>query len=132
MCRQYTSYVTFSHAVNTHLLLHITLHGPRMCWCASSHLHGHPCVRFDRCSLSLSLLLTLFLSVCFSYPFFYANGNSETRQAAQRQKCQEVRETCWVAERNCETVVSNARVWATGDERMPQLLKGAQHLTRQF
>ena len=27
ICRQYTSYVIFSHAVNTHSLLHITLHG---------------------------------------------------------------------------------------------------------
>ena len=35
LCRQYTSYVTFSHAVNTHSLLHISLHGSRMCWCAS-------------------------------------------------------------------------------------------------
>ena len=29
-CKQYTSYVTFSHAVNTHSLLHITLHGSRV------------------------------------------------------------------------------------------------------
>ena len=27
LCRRYTSHVTFSHAVNTHSLLHITLHG---------------------------------------------------------------------------------------------------------
>ena len=51
-----TSPVNFSHAVNTPSLLHITLHGSRMCWCASSHLHGHTCVRLDRLfSLSLSL-----------------------------------------------------------------------------
>ena len=34
-CRQHNSHVTFSHVVNTHWLLHITLHGSRMCWCAS-------------------------------------------------------------------------------------------------
>ena len=69
-CKQYTLYVTFSHAVNTH----ITLHGLRMCWCASCHLHGHPC-RAPECCLFLdSLFTTLFLSVCFSYPsFFYQN-----------------------------------------------------------
>ena len=64
LCKQCTSYVTFSHAVNTHSLLHITLHGSRMCWCASSHLHRHPCVRLD--GLFSSLFLTLFLCVCFS------------------------------------------------------------------
>ena len=65
VCGQYTSHVTFSHAVNTHSLLHITLHGSRMCWCASRHLHGHP-----RCAtwlFVLSLFLTLFPSVCFSF-----------------------------------------------------------------
>ena len=45
--KQYTAHVSFSHAVNTHSLLHITLHGSRMCWCASCHLHSHPCVRLD-------------------------------------------------------------------------------------
>ena len=52
--------VIFSHAMNTHSLLLITLHGSRMCWCASSHLHGHPCVRLDR-------LFTLCSSPC-SFP----------------------------------------------------------------
>ena len=51
-CRQYTSYVTFSHAANTHSLLHITLHGSRMCWCASSHPHGHPCHAPECCLFS--------------------------------------------------------------------------------
>ena len=60
VCKQYTSYVTFSHAVNTHYLLHITLHGSRMCWCASCHLHGHP-----RCAVVRSL--TLCSSPC-SFP----------------------------------------------------------------
>ena len=52
VCQLYTSYDTFSHAVNTHCLSHITLHGSRMCWCASSHLHGHP-----RCAVVRSLTL---------------------------------------------------------------------------
>ena len=51
-CKQYTSYVTFSHAVNTHSLLHITLHGSRVCWRASRHLHSRPCVRLH-CLFSL-------------------------------------------------------------------------------
>ena len=51
-CRQYTSYVTFSHAVNTHSLLHITLHGSRMCWCASSHPHSRPCHAPECCLFS--------------------------------------------------------------------------------
>ena len=64
-CRQCTSHVTFSHAVNTHSLLYITLHGSRMCWCALCHLHGHPRVRLDclfspcssPCSFRVFLLL---------------------------------------------------------------------------
>ena len=59
-CGQYTSHVTFSHAVNTHELSHITLLGSRMCWCASRHLHGHP-----RCAVVRSL--TLCSSPC-SFP----------------------------------------------------------------
>ena len=70
-CKQYTSYVTFSHAVNTHSSLHIALNGSRMCWCASSHLHGHPCRAPECCPFFDSLFLPLFLSVCFSYPFFF-------------------------------------------------------------
>ena len=70
-CKQYTSYVTFSHAVNTHSLLHITLHGSRMCWCASSHLHGHPCHAPECWPFFDSLFLTFFHSVCFSCPFFF-------------------------------------------------------------
>ena len=60
----------FSHAVNTHKLLHITLHGSRMC-CASRHLHGHPCRAPECCPFFDSLFLTSFLCVCFSYPFFF-------------------------------------------------------------
>ena len=42
-----------------------------MCWCASSHLHGHPYRALECCPFFDSLFLTLFLSVCFSYPFFF-------------------------------------------------------------
>ena len=44
------------------------------------------------------------------------DGNSETKRVAQREKYQEVREACSVAERNCETVDCHAKVWATVDE----------------
>ena len=36
----------------------------------SPHPHGHPC-RAPECPFFDSLFLTLFLSVCFSYPFFF-------------------------------------------------------------
>ena len=73
-CRQYTSHVTVFLAVNTHQLLHITLHGSRTCWCASSPLHGHPCRAPECCPFFDSPFLALFLSVCFSYLFlFYLN-----------------------------------------------------------
>ena len=42
-----------------------------MCWCASCHLHGHPCHVLECCLCFDSLFLTLFLSVCFSYLFFF-------------------------------------------------------------
>ena len=51
-CKQHTSYVSFSHAVNTHSLLHITLHGSRKCWLASSHPHSHPCRASECCLFS--------------------------------------------------------------------------------
>ena len=70
-CEQCTSYLNFSHAVNTHSLLHVTLHGSRMCWCASSHPHSHPCHAPECCLLLDSLLLTLFFRVFFSYLFFF-------------------------------------------------------------
>ena len=68
-CKQYTSHVTFSHAVNTHLLLHITLHGSKnvLVRVISSAWSSTLCV----CPFFDSLFLTLFLSVCFSYPFFF-------------------------------------------------------------
>ena len=48
-CKQYTSYVTLSHAVNTHSLLHITLHG----------IVTHVCDLVPFCVFLLSLLLLL-------------------------------------------------------------------------
>ena len=51
--------------VNTHSLLHITLHGFRLCWCASCHLHCHPCHAPQCCLILDSLFFTLFLSGCF-------------------------------------------------------------------
>ena len=51
-------------------VLHNTLaQGSSVCTSASCHLHGHPCRAFDL----FSLFLTLFLSVCSSYPFFFLN-----------------------------------------------------------
>ena len=48
-CRQYTSHVTFSHAVNTHSLLHSTLQWLKIVLVVriSPHPHSHPCVRLD-------------------------------------------------------------------------------------
>ena len=43
-------------------------------------------------------------------------GNSKTRQMAQREKCQKVREACSVTQRNLEAVDSHARVWTTGQK----------------
>ena len=50
----------------------------------------------------------------FGEPF--VDGNSKTRQMAQREKCQKVREASSVTQRNLETVDSHARVWKTGDK----------------
>ena len=72
LCKQYTSCVTFSHAVNTHSSLHITLHGSRMCWCASCHLHSHLCVRLD-CLFSLYSSPCSFPCVSPIFFFFYLN-----------------------------------------------------------
>ena len=51
--------------------MHITLHGSRMCLCASCHLHGHPC-RVTECLIFNSLFLALFLSVCLSFPLLFS------------------------------------------------------------
>ena len=46
-------------------------------------------------------------------------GNSETRQMAQREKCQEVRKTCSVAQGDLEAVGHQTKVWTTGDKPPP-------------
>ena len=67
-CRQYTSHVTFSHAVNTHKLLHITLHGSSVGARFVSSAWSSMCATW---SFVLFLFLTLFPSVCFSHLFLF-------------------------------------------------------------
>ena len=68
-CRQYTSHVTFSHAVNALIDAHHTAW--LKCWCT---LRLIPIVihvmRLSDCLFS-PFFLTLFTSVCFSHLFFF-------------------------------------------------------------